>query len=265
MQFWAINSTVRKRYASVAKMKTLFELNPAINRKSAGRRFADTGRVQIRDVLTRDAAHELLTVLRRGTKWSMAIFSEADGHRGPKSYRYETIAGPGGAEQVNRAAASAEELSAQGDYAFRYAHYPIVDALNQKWAPNGPHEILLEHLNAPEFLSLAREVTGIGELVRADAQATLFAANHYLGRHDDSHVMNGWRVAYVLNLAPDEWKPDWGGYLLFLNEDGDVIEGFRPRFNALNLFLVPQSHLVSYVPPFAPTARFAITGWLSDR
>jgi len=110
-----------------------------------------------------------------------------------------------------------------------------------------------------------RAVTGIDELVKADAQATLFAPNHYLGSHSDSHVANGWRVAYVLNLAPDNWHPDWGGYLLFLNEDGDVVEGFRPRFNALNLFLVPQEHLVSYVPPFAPTARLAITGWLSDR
>ena len=167
--------------------------------------------------------------------------------------------------EVNRAAASAEALSAEGRYAFRYAHYPIVDALNERWDPDGPHEILLEHLNSPEFLNLARDVTGINELIRADAQATLFAANHYLGRHTDSHVAQGWRVAYVLNLAPDNWHPDWGGYLLFLDDEGDVTEGFRPRFNALNLFLVPQNHLVSYVPPFAPNSRFAITGWLSDQ
>ena len=28
---------------------------------------------------------------------------------------------------------------------------------------------------------------------------------------------------------------------------------------------VPQRHAVTYVPPFAPPHRFAITGWLRDR
>jgi SM-20-related protein len=28
---------------------------------------------------------------------------------------------------------------------------------------------------------------------------------------------------------------------------------------------VPQLHNVSFVPPFAPAARYAITGWFRDR
>lgn len=246
-------------------MKKLFEINSAIDRAAMARRLAEHGRVQIRDFLTPETAAELQAILQRQTPWSVAVFAEHDGTTGPHSFPYAQIRQPGGVEQVNRAAAAAERLSARGNYAFRYAHYPIVDALNQRWDPDGPHETLLGHLNAPAFLELMREITGIPELIRADAQATLFAPNHYLGRHSDSHVANGWRIAYVLNLAPDDWHPDWGGYLLFLDEDGDVVEGFRPRFNALNLFAVPQSHLVSYVPPFAPAARLAITGWLSDR
>jgi SM-20-related protein len=246
-------------------MKKLFEINPDIDRAACARRYAERGRVQVRDVLTPETAEEIRTILQRGTHWSMAVLGGENGSATPQSFRSHEIAAPGGAERVNRAAMAAHAASARGDYAFRYAHYPIVDALNQRWEPDGPHEFLLEHLNAPEFIALAREITGISELIRADAQATLFAANHYLGRHIDSHVAQGWRVAYVLNLAPDDWHPDWGGYLTFLDDDGDVIEGFKPRFNALNLFAVPQSHLVTYVPPFAPTGRFAITGWLSDR
>lgn len=246
-------------------MKSLFEINQDINRPELARRFLQNGRVQIRNALTHQTAMELLSILKQQTRWSMAIFSGENAVAEAKSFKSDDIKSAGGVERVNRAAASAEALSAEGHYAFRYAHYPIVDALNERWDPDGPHEILLEHLNAPEFLNLARDVTGIKELVRADAQATLFAANHYLGLHTDSHVAQGWRVAYVLNLAPDNWHPDWGGYLLFLDDEGDVVEGFRPRFNALNLFLVPQNHQVSYVPPFAPNSRFAITGWLSDR
>ncbi len=246
-------------------MKKLFEINPNVDRTAAAARYAEHGRVQVRDVLTQETATEIRTILQRGTSWSMAIMGGEGEADTPKSYRHDVIATPTGAEEANRAAMAAHHASARGDYAFRFAHYPIVDALNERWEPDGPFELLLEHLNAPDFLELAREISGIDGLVKADAQATLFAANHYLGRHIDSHVADGWRVAYVMNFAPDDWHPDWGGYLLFLDDQGDVIEGFRPRFNALNLFAVPQSHLVSYVPPFAPSGRLAITGWLIDK
>jgi Rps23 Pro-64 3,4-dihydroxylase Tpa1-like proline 4-hydroxylase len=101
--------------------------------------------------------------------------------------------------------------------------------------------------------------------VKGDAQATLYGPNHFLSMHDDSHMAEGWRVAYVMNFCGADWRPDWGGYLMFYDEHGDAVAGFRPRFNALNMFRVPQKHNVTYVPPFAPVARFAITGWFRDR
>ena len=228
-------------------MKTLFELNPALDLPAYAARFAATGRVQLRDVLTPESAGELQMVLARGTDWGMAVGA---GTEKPTSIRAARSRTPEGQQALRQAMQNAEQHSARGEYGFRFAHYPILD------------EILLEHLNTPDFLDLVRTVTGVEALVKADGQATLFAPGHYLGRHSDSHVAEGWEVAYVLNLARDDWHPDWGGYLLFLNDDGDVVEGFRPRFNALNLFRVPQSHLVSYVPPFAPIGRMAVTGWL---
>lgn len=243
-------------------MKTLFELNPALDIASLAARFAATGRVQLRNVLTPESASELQLVLARGTPWGMAVGA---GDAKPSSFRAEETRTPAGQQALQQIVRSAEQHSARGEYGFRFAHYPILDALKEGWDRDGPHEVLIEHLNAPPFLDLTRAVTGIDSLFKADAQATLFAPNHYLGRHIDSHVAEGWEVAYVLNLARDDWHPDWGGYLLFLDEDGDVIEGFRPRFNTLNLFKVPQPHLVSYVPPFAPIGRLAVTGWLRSR
>ncbi|MXO74901.1 hypothetical protein GRI40_06660 [Altererythrobacter aerius] len=246
-------------------MKKLFELNPSIDRAACAARFAERSRVQVRDVLTDETAREVADILRRGTAWGLATRAGDGADSPPLAIRAAEMRTQAGAERANAAAMAAHQASARGDYAFRFAHYPMVDALQQGWDSDGPHELLLEYLNAPEFLDLVRAVTGIGELVKADGQATLYAPNHYLGRHVDSHVAEGWRIAYVLNFAQDDWHPDWGGYLLFLDEDGDVVEGFRPRFNALNLFAVPQPHLVSYVPPFAPAGRLAITGWLRDR
>lgn len=243
-------------------MKKLFELNPDLDREALAARFARTGRVQIRDVLTEETAREMLMVLAKGTPWGMATGA---GDENRQSFRMEETRTPEGQQRLNAAAMAAQENSARGEYGFRFAHYPMVLAVQEGWDPGGAHEVLMGHLNAEDFMGLAREVTGIEELVKADGQATLFGPNHYLGRHIDSHVAEGWEVAYVLNFAPPDWHPDWGGYLTFLDDDGDIVEGFRPRFNALNLFKVPQTHLVSYVPPFAPIGRIAVTGWLRTK
>jgi Rps23 Pro-64 3,4-dihydroxylase Tpa1-like proline 4-hydroxylase len=114
-------------------------------------------------------------------------------------------------------------------------------------------------------MDLVRAISGMSDLVKADAQATLYGPNHFLAVHNDEDTSAGRRVAYVLTLCAEDWRPDWGGYLNFYDADGDVVAGYRPRFNALNLFAVPQKHNVSFVPPFAPVARYAITGWFRDR
>ncbi|MBL4858125.1 MAG: hypothetical protein JKY36_02830, partial [Erythrobacter sp.] len=53
--------------------KKLFELNPDLDRKALAERFAKTGRVQVRDVLTEETAREIQMILARATKWGMAI------------------------------------------------------------------------------------------------------------------------------------------------------------------------------------------------
>ena len=58
------------------------------------------------------------------------------------------------------------------------------------------------------------------------------------------------------------WRADWGGLLLFQDADGHVSEGYVPKFNALNLFAVPQTHAVSQVASFATASRLSITGWI---
>ena len=50
--------------------------------------------------------------------------------------------------------------------------------------------------------------------------------------------------------------------MLFHDAAGDVECGLTPRFNALNIFAVPQLHSVSMVNRAAPYRRYSITGWL---
>lgn len=242
-------------------MIRLFDLNPRVDAQHHAARFARDGRVQIRDILTAEAAANVQAILAEQTEWGIAWQAGQDGPNLLRGAELRAIPPAGQRDMIMAIHAAAR----RGDYAVRFTQYPILNAYLGQWAPGSPHDLLLELINDQPFLDLVRTVTGIPELVKADAQATLFGPGDFLSTHTDSHVAEGWRVAYVLNLAIPDWKPDWGGYLNFLDADGDVIEGWRPRFNALNLLRVPQPHQVTYVPPFAPLGRYAITGWFRDR
>lgn len=247
-----------------AMEKSIFALNPEADLEGARARFASTGRAQIRDFLAPGAANEIRRVLAHGTPWGLSFQAGENGK--PEQLRGEDLRAEGSVRQSAAAhAEAAHKSAAEGKFAFHHARYSLVDAYIGQWHPDGPHDILLEYLNAPDFLGPMRFVTGIPDILKADAHASLFAPGHYLTRHIDAHSGEGRRVAYVLNFAPEDWYTDWGGYLVFFDEDGDIVEGFRPRFNSLNLFRVPQAHSVTYVPPFAPAERLAISGWMLDR
>ena len=242
----------------------LIELS-AIDRAAVAASFARTGRARIASVLTTASAKRVRNLLEHGTPWSLAWRA---GEMPPEVIRAEAIS----AVTPDRARAIQERLQAAmaaRDYAFCYSTYPLVQALLERWAPGGPHEQLLTDLNQPALLDLIRQVTAIPELVKADGQATLYNRGHFLARHDDAEPAKGRRVAYVLNLCGDPdgapWRPEWGGMLQFLTAAGDPDETLLPRFNALNLFAVPQPHHVTSVASFAPVSRYAVTGWFRDR
>jgi len=239
----------------------LLDLNPALDAPALAAAFARDRRVQIRDVLTDASARTIHRVLAAHTPWGMAWQA---GARGPERLRADELAAMPPADRQARSQAMLAAMRGTG-YAFGYSSYPMVDAYLGQWMPGGPHDRVLEQLNDRPVLELVRAITGIAELIKADAQATLYAPHHFLAVHNDEHADAGRRVAYVLGLCAEDWRPDWGGYLNFYDDDGDVIAGYRPRFNALNLFAVPQRHNVGFVPPFAPVARYAITGWFRDR
>ncbi|MGN3975062.1 2OG-Fe(II) oxygenase [Tsuneonella sp. SYSU-LHT278] len=244
--------------------KTLFAVNPEADLPGARARFSQTGRAQVRDFLMPGAAREIRSLLEDGTPWGLSV--QAGESDPPEQVRADELqADPAVRRRVADRAREAHRAAGAGQFAFVHARYSLVEAYLGRWNPDGAHDILLEHLNTPDFLDPLRALTGIPEIVKADAHASLFAPGHFLTSHLDEHSGEGRRVAYVLNFAPDDWYTDWGGYLVFFDADGDIVEGFRPRFNSLNLFRVPQAHSVTFVPPFAPATRLAISGWLLDR
>ena len=239
----------------------LLDLNPALDVAALAAGFARDRRVQVRNVLTEASARVVHRILAEETPWGL---SWRTGAQGPEDLRRGAVVEMSAAERQARAQALLTTMRGNG-FAFAYTSYGMVKAYLEKWDPEGPHDLLLEYLNDRPIMDLIRAISGVPGLVKATAQATMYGPNQFLAVHTDQESGEGRRVAYVLNLCAVDWRPDWGGYLNFFNDDGDVIAGYRPRFNALNLFLVPQRHQVSFVPPFAAAARYAITGWFLDR
>ena len=245
--------------------RKLFELSSDLNPDVLAAQFALHKRVQIRDLLTPETASEIRSVLAQQTPWGIATQAGASATPGPQAVNAEELRTDAGRQKIHSGAKAAHRSAAQGDYAFVYGRYSLVEGYLGKWNEGGPHDLLLEYLNTQEFLRLVSKVTGIDGLIKADAHATFFGQNNFLGLHSDLQVEEGWQIAYVLNMTIDDWQPDWGGYLQFFDDEGDIVQGYRPRFNSLNLFQVPQTHSVSYVAPFAPIGRYAISGWFRDR
>ena len=119
-------------------------------------------------------------------------------------------------------------------------------------------------LNSEGAIALFAAITGDARIRCLDAQATRYTQGQFLLEHDDRDGEDARLFAYVLNLTP-RWKPDWGGLLMFIDEQGQVQRAIAPRWNALNIFKVPQRHAVSFVTPFAKGARYSITGWMRTR
>lgn len=149
---------------------------------------------------------------------------------------------------------------ARRGFQYLFDNYPVYDAYFSGTIVDVELKSLFEFLNSDEVLAFVREVTGLNEISYADAQATRYRPGHFLTEHDDDVAGKNRCAAFVLNLTT-EWKADWGGLLMFVSADGHIEEAYTPKFNALNLFTVPQRHCVSMVTPFAGAPRHSVTGW----
>lgn len=242
----------------------LIELAPRRDLAEAAEQFARHGWVQIHPFLTETSAARLRSLLERRTPWSLAWQAAEEGPHVIRAADLGKVDQPCSADIRDKLT----QAMADGRYAFSYLSYPLVQAMLERWAPGGEHEQLLAEINQPQMLSLARAVTGVAEIVKADGQATLYAPGHFLARHNDHEPGRGRRAAYVLSLSGESqrpWRAEWGGALQFLTDDGVPCETLLPSFNTLNLFHVPRMHHVTSVAPFAPATRFAVTGWFRDR
>ncbi len=229
------------------------QLNPDLDLERAKAQFAFQRRVQISDFFEPETATRLHDCLMTETPWG---FGYMDGNE-PRMMHRRELEGLTRARS-DRISKTITTQAGSGDFSFGYFCYPMMEAAVQGWNPELVLHEVTAFLNSEQMLETVRAISGKASLMKAEALATLFSHQHFLTMsHAPSETWSG--VNFMISLTRD-WREDWGGYMQFYNADGDIVQGFKPRFNALCLFDPSQRFSISYVPPYAAIGRLAITG-----
>jgi len=235
-------------------MSEMPALNPQLDVGSLAEAYQRNRRLHIPNILTEQSAVRVHRCLEQETDFALLA---RNGPEQGNMWRVATLTGQQQAELMTNAYSLARDK-----FHFLYdAHSLSTDG---EPYPDPSHYLaaVTQFLNSAPLLDFIRQVSGASDIAYASGQATRYRPGHFLNQHDDGNGRNR-LVAYVLNMTPN-WRPDWGGALLFSDRPGHIAEGYLPAFNALNIFSVPQEHLVGFISPFAGAARYSITGWFSS-
>jgi len=219
--------------------------------------FAREGRLHIPDFLNADFAKSLHASIAGNVPWMRTMVVGGRGVEAPLDAFLSA-----GQRRVQIEAQVAD--FARRGFQYNYDSYRLsnqIQAGQRRGGALAPMEAFYDLLNGEKFLSFVRTLTDDARPAFCDAHVTRYGAGHYLNGHHDGNTNTGRLYAYVMNLTP-QWFTDWGGILLYQDDKRDVTLGLPPRFNALNIFRVPQWHSVSQVASFVTAHRYAITGWV---
>ncbi len=230
-------------------------LNAALNAQEIARRYAQAGRLHVANFLEEADARALHAEIAAQREWNFVIFAHG------KNIDLDAEGWAKLDAETKRKTELIVHERANQEFAFMHYKLSLYDRYHQGRQLTPQLAEFFEFLNGEAFLGFARAVTGAADIAFADAQLTAFNPGHFVTIHNDDLEGKNRRAAYVLNLTP-EWREDWGGYLNFFDDVGHVSAGFKPAFNALNLFTVPMRHAVGVVAPFAKKPRIVVSGWL---
>src|SRR5450432_345148 len=155
------------------------------------------GRVQIRDLLTDCSARTVSHKLQNETRWTVTF------NDGEKKCEVEQYDG-----NLRRQLTFAAWDRARTNFQYIYERHALSWDREEYHDQDHYYSGVVKFLNAPEFLNLMREITGIPEITSTDGQATLYRPGDFLTVHNDDAKLAKRLVAYVLNMTP-VWRSDW--------------------------------------------------------
>ncbi|MBN8607065.1 MAG: 2OG-Fe(II) oxygenase [Caulobacterales bacterium] len=235
----------------------MLKLNPAIDPAPFARAYAATKCVQIPNLFDAESAAALERVLL-SLPWRLVCQNDEGQNLLLTKEQLQALS----AADIERLDAGIRKRAAR-NVGFTYFTYPMIEAVQQRWDPGHPIHALTHFLNSPPFIEFARTLIACPGLTKIDAQASNYQPGHFLTRHIDDGLKKERRAAYTLGFSRN-WQPDWGGLLMFIDENLDVARALTPRFNTLTVFDGLLVHSVSPVSQFAPNPRLSVVGWFRD-
>lgn len=232
-----------------------FRINPNLDLDALARGYAADGRVRIYSLLANDDAAALLADLVARQDWWQLINTDDDVIELDRAARVRMSA-------KRRTALDNEVYArARGGFQYRYEALRVPEDEDEKEERDDALSDFASLMSSEPMLAVLRAITGCDDISFSDGHATAYGPGDFLTCHDDDVAGKNRRAAYVFGLTRN-WRPEWGGLLLFHDDEDRMVAGHVPRFNTLDLFSVPRRHSVSLVTPAAPTRRYAVTGWL---
>ena len=232
------------------------QLNPSLDAAALARDYAVKKRLQLHDFLDPASARSVVDALHE-LPWGLAYNDGATVHQVSPD-RVAAMTDREGSQIM-----AGIQARARTQYQFLYAFFPTLAAYISPTSPRFRIFDFFEFLNSGPVLQFIRQLTGLDQIKWADAQATWYRPGHFLKGHTDEDPSTGRVAAYVMNLSSD-WERDWGGFLQFFDSNDNIEQAFKPSFNTLNIFTIPQLHSVSMVSTYVQAERLAVTGWFRN-
>jgi Rps23 Pro-64 3,4-dihydroxylase Tpa1-like proline 4-hydroxylase len=207
-------------------------------------RFTNKGRIRLEGALSADDAETAHFALEQGTPWELQLVS-AEGQ--PEVINRAELNRLPENEIQSRLQAAAER--AQSGLSW------LRLGKNLMGDDDIPLKGLADLLKSPAFASFCSDLTGLSDLALSDLSAVCYRPGDFFTQHTDLAA----RLCFEWNFSKD-WRPDWGGQVLFHSPSGDIEGGILPRFNDLSLFAGDQPRSIASVAPYAGSPRFSIVG-----
>ena len=234
-------------------------INENLDLDKLRKEFLEKKYVVISDYLKEDVAnmlHDFLSYEMPADWWSIASYPSPDSDGVNYIRNFEE-----NYEEAKKYRDYAEQKFAEGQ--FSYTFHRTLD--NHVEGCECQECEFRKFLDSNENCEIISKITNLDIKGANELFAACYLPGDFLSPHQDSP--NG-IIGFVYQLTKD-WKPQYGGLLHFLNDDGDVIESVEvPEFNSLTLFLLPEDkgklHYVSHVNPKVDELRLSFTGWFRN-
>ena len=229
-----------------------FSISPSLDTKKIHHEFIQDGRVQINDIMPIEQIDSIYKVLHENITFDQAVTLNNQA----KLLRRKDIASLG-QHGINNLMRQVYQNAAKG-IGFWYGRAPDSERNNS---------ILAEFerwIKSDLAINFIKAVTGNNDICNAVIQYTKYLPGEFLTRHKDKGAEDQRRIAFVLHLSP-QWHPDWGGVLQFYQQSGQPRDAWAPKYGCLHLFDTKHIHAVTTISPFAPAARYTISGWFTKK